>query len=112
MTPAERCSERVVGDRTFTHQCPRRGVLTHDNKLYCKQHYPPNVAEKHAERDRRWKREGELRSMDCAIQDAKAAVVDCACELIATTAGERELRAAVAELNGLKAKRARLKEQP
>jgi hypothetical protein len=58
----QQCSELVRDEnRWFSlHQCSRKGTLTHNGKLYCKQHYPPNVEKKDAEREARWARESEL----------------------------------------------------
>lgn len=44
-----RCSAMVHGISAYRRTCSRQGVLLHDGKRYCKQHYPPTVEKRQAE---------------------------------------------------------------
>jgi hypothetical protein len=80
MSEQQQCSERVRGESRWPsfHQCSRKGTLTHNGKLYCKQHYPPNVEQKDAEREARWARESELNTLKYEIRSRGEDVIQAA----------------------------------
>lgn len=66
MTIGERCSEQVYDSIGFGHfyQCSKRGVITRDDKLYCKVHDPEYVAAKKKMRESKWEEEHQERMWD------------------------------------------------
>lgn len=51
-----KCSEQVREEGMWPkyHGCSREGKHVHDGKLYCAQHYPPNVQKRREESTKRW----------------------------------------------------------
>ena len=91
----ERCCVRVAGySGHHFSQCSRRGVVTHEGRLYCWQHDPKAVKTRGLTRGERWSAEQQV------IMREHAAL--SACEGIATDSLKpglvRELVAAVGAL--------------
>lgn len=63
----------ITGDH-----CVRKGVLKHGGKLWCRQHYPPNVEAKRAAREKKWDAEIAETRRQHQIEQAKADVIAAA----------------------------------
>ena len=66
MKAPERCCKRVwVQGARRGHQCERTGSVEREGKLYCKQHDPVAVKERHNRRNKqfaeRWEQEARIR---------------------------------------------------
>ena len=57
----KKCSERMTRGWTYG-QCSRKGVVTEDGKLWCKQHAPSNVKARLEASNRRWKEKQNQRA--------------------------------------------------
>ena len=55
MGEKQKCSERVFRGYRY-YPCSRLGRYEHEGKFYCKQHYPPNVAARKAEQQKKSKK--------------------------------------------------------
>ena len=83
-------------------QCARAGKVERDGKWYCKQHDPVAVAERKAERDRKWRAECDAK--DAARAEAKrqrelaAACVEAIKQI---AAGHNDPRGLATEVLGL-----------
>ena len=77
-----KCQERVrePGDWGGFHQCPRKGVVWFEHKLYCQQHNPPTVKAKSEARSQEHREKWEKEARDRA---ETAHRVDCYPELLA-----------------------------
>jgi len=67
LTPEERCSENVRGEGQWgwmhPHQCSRRGVITEEGNLWCKQHAPSAVKARRGTIAARWSEESAARDI-------------------------------------------------
>lgn len=58
VSPEKRCAKQVYSGGSFHgHRCTRLGILEHGGKLWCTQHYPPNVEARDQSRHAQWERE-------------------------------------------------------
>jgi len=70
------CKAVWNGTGYHMHQCPRKGVLKHMGKLYCKQHHPPTAEKRSAKRAHDWSAKWERETRVANAQAHKAGMYD------------------------------------
>lgn len=79
--PKQYCSA-TVRNGYHTYKCGRGATMEHDGKPFCKQHHPPTMEARQAERNSAYaKQQAEIqaaRNADAAVREAERAVVEAA----------------------------------
>lgn len=80
----KRCAASVSqGDRGFSYgQCVRKGVLTEEGHLWCKQHAPSTEAARRAKRDQRWAAQSAASDRKYQLRELGDKIVAEACRMV------------------------------
>lgn len=81
LDPTARCVDLIFNGLRFA-QCSRRGVVTRDGRLWCRQHDPEAVKARREKSNAEWREESarreRLRIHADKLKDAREKVIDCA----------------------------------
>lgn len=80
MSAMGRCSARTTADGIRSDQCKRPGKVTHEGRVYCRQHDPVALAERKTAREQAW--QAKWAERDAINVEGKALVARLGCGML------------------------------